>query len=182
MGRLCLLGAIAVGFLFFAASRATMTNDQPSAKPAAGLELLRVELPDGDRWLLGERGLGRPFVARLLLTNRGETPLKIWHPDCTEGSAAAGVWLIPGDGKKLILRRKPVERAAGVATAKTIKPNEVVRIDLELLRLIDSKSPAAGTYRVVGVYENDLPRVEQITVWSGRLEKAADHAISIVRP
>ena len=56
-----------------------------------GLEFIRLDLPDGTRWVLGEGAIGRPFMARLVLANQGNRPIRIWDPNESEGSSCRGL-------------------------------------------------------------------------------------------
>jgi hypothetical protein len=132
-----------------------------------GLELLRVELPDGRNWILGTGGIGRPFMVRLLLTNRGTTTLKIWDPRNSEGSQCPGVILIDTQSQQTVLQ-PPVVSRSGVPSIWTIEPDQVVMIELDLLRLIGKRSVPPGEYRLQGLYQNALSQSFTTTgVWVG---------------
>ena len=49
--------------------------------------------------------------------------------------------LVDGHGRKTELKPRGSARSAGIPSARTLKPSEVVVIELELLRLVDVISP-----------------------------------------
>lgn len=139
----------------------------------AGLAFLRVDFPDGTAWTLGKGGIGRPFMARLLLVNQGTVPVTIWDYKNSEGAQDPGVILTDKNGKETILRPPPIERAAGVPTVITIQPHQVLPIDLELLRLIGERGLPSGKSSLKGFYENKLKNdgtFIKTPVWLGRIE------------
>ena len=143
------------------------------AQPQAGLASLRVDLPDGTKWILGNGGIGRPFKARLLLVNRGKESVTIWDYQNSEGAQCPGVILTDEHGKKTILRPPPMLRLAGVPSVITIQADGVIAIELELLRLIGENGLPPGKYRLKAFYENKLANDKvfiKSKVWVGRME------------
>ncbi len=147
------------------------------------LEFVRLDLPDGTNWVLGEGGIGRPFLARLVLANNGRRPIQIWDPAGSEGSVCPLVVLADAQGRETIIRPKPVLRLAGVATARTLAAGDVVVIDLELLRLVDEESPPPpGDYTIRAIYANRLDQAFPITgVWTGTIQSNRQ-AMKIIAP
>jgi hypothetical protein len=151
---------------------------------SAGLTFLRVDLPDGKTWTLGQRGIGRPFMAVLLLSNEGQTPIKLWDHKNSEGAQSPGVILTDAKGQETILRPAPIARAAGFPTVETLQPHGVIGIELELLRLIGQRGLPPGAYKLKGIYENKLKNETDFIkgeVWTGRIESAPVE-IAIVAP
>jgi hypothetical protein len=148
---------------------------------AGGLEILRVELPDGATWTLGPGGVGRPFRVRILLVNRGGEPLRIWDPANSEGSQAPIVVLTGAGGRRTVLRPPPFERS-GAPTVWTIEPQQLRAIELDLLRLVGERSLEPGTYTLQAGYENALPAVGGMGgVWTGRVASEGQE-VRVVRP
>jgi hypothetical protein len=146
------------------------------------LDLLRVDLPDGTTWTLGDKGVGRPFMASLLLCNKGKAAIRIWDPTNSEGSACPRITLTDATGKETVLQKAPIERSAGAPTIWTIEPNQVIKIDLELLRLIGEHSLPAGTYKLRAFYQNTLADSDPIKgVWTGQIASPVQE-IKIVAP
>jgi hypothetical protein len=172
---LLVMGGLLIGPHMLAADRKVpMTHKD--------LELVRVDLPDGKTWTLGAKGVGRPFMARLVLCNRGKAPIRIWDPANSEGSSCPRIVLTDFTGKETILQKAPVERSAGAPTFWTIEPNQVVKIDLELLRLIGEQSLPEGTYKLQGFYENAQGESDPIKgIWTGKIASAVQE-IKIVAP
>jgi len=145
---------------------------EPRERAAAvsDLSFASIELLDGERFILAEGGIGRPFLVRLLLVNRGETPLRLWQPGTGEADACPAVLLADGDGEEIVLRVPPTLRVTGVPQATALEPGRLLRIDLDLLRLVGGGSPAPGGYRLRGLYESVIPRSMGVEgVWTGRL-------------
>ena len=143
------------------------------AQPQPGLALLRTDLPDGAKWILGNGGIGRPFKARLLLVNQGKEPVTIWDYQNSEGSQCPGVILTDEKGKETILRPAVMERITGVPSAIVIPPTQTIAIELELLRLIGERGLPPGKYRLKGFYENKLKNDKSFIkseVYLGRIE------------
>lgn len=160
----------------------TMAADPKVPMVHKDLELLRVDLPDGKMWTLGDKGVGRPFMARLVLRNRGKAAIRIWDPANSEGSSCPRIVLTDFTGKETVLQQTPVERSAGVPTCWTIEANQVVKIDLELLRLIGEHSLPEGTYKLQGIYQNGLADSDPIKgVWTGQIASPVQE-IKIVAP
>jgi hypothetical protein len=154
------------------------------AQPPAGLAILRVDLPDGTKWTLGDGGIGRPFKARLLLVNQGKDPVTIWDYQNSEGAQCPGVMLTDEKGKETILLPPPFPRLAGVPTVITIPPTQIIAIELELLRLIGERGLPPGKYRLKAFYENKLKNDKvfiKSEVWVGRMESEPVE-ITIVAP
>jgi hypothetical protein len=161
------LSVIAGGIVLYSEAAET---EKPMSNSENGLELLRVELPDGQEWALGKGAVGRPFIARLLLINRSDGPLRIWDPLNSEGNQCVSLELTDQTGQKTVLRMPAIERSAGVPTVVLIEPNEVVRIDNELLRANFQAIPRPGSYTLTVTYENMLDSSGPIEgVWTGRL-------------
>ena len=142
-------------------------------KPLTGFAILRTDLPDGTTWILGDGGIGRPFMAWLLLVNEGKQPVTIWDYQNSEGACCPGVILTDEKGKETILRPAPTAQAAGIPSIITIEPHQIVRIELELLRLIGKHGLPPGPYKLKGFYENKLKNDEVFikkAVWVGRIE------------
>ena len=164
-----------------------LTSVAPAARnapAAAGLGFLKVDLPAGAKWILGAGGIGRPFEATLLLDNQGKTPVMIWDYKNSEGAQCPGVILTDAKGNKTVLQPPPIARAAGMPTVITIQPHGVIRIELELLRLIGERGLPPGRYQLRGFYENKLKNefdFIKAEVWTGRLESEAVE-IEIVAP
>jgi len=176
---LILMGVVAGGVVLFSEAAET---EKPMSKSENGLELLRVELPDGQEWALGKGAVGRPFIARLLLINRGDGPLRIWDPLNSEGSQCASVELTDQTGQKTVLRMPALERSAGTPSFVLLEPNEVVKIDNELLRATFETIPPPGSYTLTATYENALERSGPIkNVWTGRLS-SPPQKVQIVDP
>jgi hypothetical protein len=137
--------------------------------PEKGLEFVRLELPDGTSWTLGEGGIGRPFLARMVLSNIGPRPIKIWDPSGSEGSSCPRVVLTDARGRETVLRPTPVPRFAGVPLARALAPSEGVAIELELLRLVDVHSPPPpGEYRIRAIYSGAPEEDPSIKgIWPG---------------
>ena len=76
------------------------------AQRQPGLAVLRVDLPDGAKWTLGDGGIGRPFKARLLLVNHGKDPVTIWDYQNSEGAQCPGVILTDEKAKKPFCGRR----------------------------------------------------------------------------
>jgi hypothetical protein len=151
---------------------AAMPGDErpPVARQFRGLQLLALDLRDGTSWVLGPGGLGRPFLARMLLTNIGDAPLRIWDPDNSEGSQCPSIILSDAKGKDIELRPAPIERSSGVPTVWTINPKQVVAINLEMLRLVGTNSPPPGTYKIRAFYRNTEADSATIKgVWTGHI-------------
>jgi hypothetical protein len=148
-----------------------------------GLAFVRLDLDDGRRWILGEGGIGRPFLARLVLANNAKNPIKIWHPLETEGSGCARVVLTDALGRETVLQPPIIPRFAGVAMGRTIAPSEVLTIELELLRLIDVNAPPPpGDYKIQAFYESPAdPETKTRGIWTGTLHSDAI-PITIVAP
>ncbi|MGE3818398.1 MAG: hypothetical protein AB7I30_03110, partial [Isosphaeraceae bacterium] len=53
---------------------------------SGGLEILKPGLPDGSQWILGPKGIGRPFRVRLTLSNVSDGPIALWDLADSEGS------------------------------------------------------------------------------------------------
>jgi hypothetical protein len=162
---------------------AAASDEQPKDEQKRGLKLLRVDFPDGTRWTLGEGGLGRPFMVRLVLTNDGPEPVRIWDPHNSEGASCPRVALTDPQKRETILLPPGIARAAGIPTTVTLKPQEVFVIELDLLRLIDERGLAPGKYQLQGRYENDLKEAGFgiKDVWTGKLSSELQ-AMEIVRP
>jgi len=135
---------------------------------------LSLQLPDGDAWVLGPKGLGRPFMARLLLSNAGDAPVTIWDPHNSEGATLPFVTLTDVAGKQTVFRPAPIARAAGFPTAWIFKPHEVRVIEIELLRLVDAKNvPAPGKYTIKAGYANENGEASGPVngpIWTGAIE------------
>ncbi len=170
--RLTRLVAIPLlALLAFPLDRAQLVANA-DAQPAEPLSL-HLALPDGNTWVLGEHGVGKPFMARLLLDNRGKTPVTIWDYRNTEGSSAPGVTLTDAQGNSTILRPPPMERAAGVPTVITIQPTQVIAIELELLRLVGERDLPPGKYKLSAFNENKFKNASPFVkaeVWMGHIE------------
>jgi len=150
--------------------RAVVTAEPRAAAPAGELSFASIELVDGDRWKLAEGGIGRPFTVRLLLVNRGATPLRLWQTGSAEGDACPVVLLEDAAGCETVLQPPPALRISGVPHVTTVEPGRLLRIDLDLLRLLGPASPPPGAYRLRAVYENMIPRSMGVGgVWTGRL-------------
>ena len=143
-----------------------------AAPPEKSLEFVRLELSDGTSWILGEGGVGRPFLARLVLANNGKRPITIWDPTGAEGSSCPQVVLADAKGRETILRPRAVARAAGVPMGRTLAPTEVFAIELELLRLVDVNSPPPpGEYTIRAIYRSEAienPFIKDI--WTGTIQ------------
>ncbi len=174
-------------FACFAIVLLAVTSLAPAAAdaPAAGgLNLLKVDLPDGGKWILGEGGVGRPFMATLLLDNPGKTPVTLWDHQNSEGAQCPGVVLTDPKGKQTVLQPPAIARAGGIPTVVTIQPHGVMRIELELLRLIGERGLPPGKYQLRGFYENKLKNdfgFIKAEVWTGWIESEAV-TIEIVAP
>ena len=144
---------------------------------------IRFELPDGREWIVGDRGIGRPFLARLILVNDSRKPIKFWDPSGSEGSLCPSVVMDDGMGHEVVFRPPPVARAAGVPSTVTIQPSQSLTIDLELLRLVKPKSPpVAGEYTLHAVYESAVSTFPGFQdVWSGKL-RSEPLEITVVSP
>src|SRR3984957_17059267 len=154
------------------------------AQPPAGLAILRADLPDGTKWILGTGGIGRPFKASILLVNQGKEPVTIWDYQNSEGAQCPGVILTDEKGKETILLPPPFLRLAGVPSVITIPPTQIIAIELELLRLIGERGLPPGKYRLKAFYENKLKNDKTFIksdVWLGRIESEAVE-ITIVAP
>jgi hypothetical protein len=139
------------------------------AADVSDLSFASIELLDGERWILAEGGIGRPFGVRLLLVNRGKTGLRLWQPGTGEADACPAV-LLADDWEENVLRAPPTLRVTGVPQATVLEPGRLLRIDLDLLRLVGGASPAPGGYRLRGLYESVIPRSMGVEgVWTGRL-------------
>ncbi len=150
---------------------------------ANGLSL-KLELPDGEKWVLGEKGIGRPFLARLYVCNNGEEDVRVWDPANSEGSVSPSVILTNGKtSRQFLLRPLFVNRTTGPATFNVLKPHEVLSINLELLRLVDEQcSPSAGEYLVTARYENSRDHGGQVkNIWTGRITSESKQ-IQILAP
>ncbi|HWE35699.1 MAG TPA: hypothetical protein VG406_03940 [Isosphaeraceae bacterium] len=167
------LGALALGAVRGRAAEAA----------GKGLEFVRLDLPDGDRWVLGEGAVGRPFLARLVLANAGTRPIKLWEPTDAEGAACPKVVLTDARGHETVLRPRPVPRAAGVPGARTLAPGATLDIELELLRVVDEDAPPPpGDYTIRASYANTLAAAFVIDgVWTGSIASES-HRIRIVPP
>lgn len=154
----------------------------PAAAAASDFSFAALELLDGERWTLAEGGVGRPFSTRLLLVNRGPTSIRVWQPGTTEGDACIALLLSDADGRETVLRPAPTLRITGEPQITTVEPGRLLRIDLDLLRLVRFRSPAPGSYRLQGVYENVLPRSMGVDgLWTGRIASES-HGITITPP
>ncbi len=148
----------------------------------AGPTILSLRLPDGDEWTLGPRAIGRPFLARITLTNEGDAPIVLWDPDNSEGSACASVTLTDEAGRSTVLRPRPMRRAGGGPTVVSVPPSRVLIYDLELLRLVGPESLPPGRYTVTPSYENDRKSSPPMPeVWTGKVQ-GEPQAIRIVLP
>lgn len=161
-----------------------MIGSSVFADPKESPLMLRADLPDGAKWILGDGGIGRPFKARLLLTNRGKEPLTIWDYQNSEGAQCPGVILTDEKGKETILRPPSFPRLAGVPSVITIPADGVIAVELELLRLIGERGLPSGKYRLKAFFENELKNDQvfiKAEVWVGRIE-SEPLEITIVSP
>jgi len=149
-------------------------------KVSGGLTLLRVQLQDGQEWILGSalgrKDVGRPFAVALILANTGASPVAIWDPTNSEGATAPGIILADAKGGEIAMKAKPIARAAGIPSVWTLKTNEVRTVTLDLLRLVPNGGIRAGSYSVRGVFENRLANDKTFIkspVWMGRIESDA---------
>ena len=150
--------------------RAAVTAAPHAAAPAGDLSFASLELVDGDCWKLAKGGIGRPFTVRLFLVNRGATPLRLWQTGSAEGDACPVVLLEDAAGCETVLRPPPALRVSSVPHVTTVEPGRLLRIDLDLLRLLGPASPPPGSYRLRAVYENVISRAMGVGgVWTGRL-------------
>jgi len=173
-----------VSFLTLATMRSQPAAEEPKAVPKGQGLKLKVELPDGDKWVLGENGIGRPFLARLTLSNQGEEDIRVWNPTGSEGRVSPSIVLTNSKTtRQFLLRPHFVNRTTGPATFEVIKPHESIGIDLELLRLVDEEcSPSAGNYNMSAYYQNEIERGGIVKdIWKGRI-MSETHEIQIVAP
>ena len=158
--RLCVAakncGILATGLLGLVMAGSGLAVSQMKADQ--NLEFLRLELPDGKSWVLGAGGIGRPFLVKLLLVNRGQTTFNLWDPRDAEGSEAARIALTDGLGRRTVLAPAAPAARSGVPGALPVRANQVVAIELDLLRLIGTRSLAPGEYKIQGLYENHIGR------------------------
>ena len=185
----CAVVCLIAGLGVLGASATNMSADEPVAAaqtaPASslnGLTFNGVNLPDGKDWILGTafgmNDVGRPFDAVLVLSNTGDGPLTLWDAYNSEGATASGVIITDEKGKETVLKALPIERSAGVPSVWTLKPHEVRTIRIELLRLVPSTGIPPGTYKLRGVYANNLRNdgffikgeVWKGDVWTGLIE------------
>ena len=153
-------------------------------KPPAGLAFLRADLFDGTTWTLGHGGVGRPFMVSLALVNEGKQTVTIWDYKNSEGAQCPGVVLTDEAGKETVLQPAPIPRLAGIPSVINIGPNDVIRIDLDLLRLIGEHGLPPGRYTLKGFYENKMKNdgiFIKKDVWMGRIE-SKPVAMTIVAP
>lgn len=132
---------------------------------SGGLAILKPRLPDGRTWTLGPKGLGRPFMVRMVLSNISEAPISLWALGNSEGSGCPAVEIVDADGAKRTLRAPAVERSGAPAVA-TIPPTRTLVHEIELLRLIGEDSPPPGRYTLRLAYENRDPGRG---TWTGRI-------------
>lgn len=143
----------------------------PPIEDPGGLALTSCRLPDGRAWTLGPKGVGRPFMARLTLSNRGDAPIHLWDPKNTEGMACASILLTDAAGDSRRLKPVAAPRAGGVATFLKLDPKQTVTLELELLRLVGEDPLPPGKYVLTPIYENDLgSKPPKPDVWIGKLE------------
>ena len=109
-------------------------------------------------------------MAWLLLVNGGKQSVTIWDYQNCEGAQCPGVILTDEKGKETVLRPAAMARAAGIPTVVNIEPQQVIRIELELLRLMGEHGLPPGRYKLKGFYENkeknDSPFIKK-EVWMG---------------
>ena len=179
-----LLGCLAVSCVVpnGAGSHGGADEDEKAPRSLGGLEFLPLDLPDGGTWTLGSRGMGRPFLARLRLSNRSDKPIRLWDPENSEGSRCAFVELTDGHGRRTLLRPPAVERS-GTATVVTVPPHGVLKLDLELLRLIGERPLPPGKYALRATYENRLDHVFGMRdIWTGRIAAEAREITVVATP
>lgn len=134
------------------------------------LSFAGIELLDGERWTLANGGIGRPFTLRLLLVNRGLDPVRLWQPGTAEGDTCPLVLLVDAAGTETVLRPPPNLRIGGVPHVSVVDTGRLLRIDLDLLRLVGPESPKPGAYRIRALYENVIPRSMGVEgIWTGRV-------------
>jgi hypothetical protein len=160
------------------------SDDRAGERMHGGLELLRPALPDGGTWLLGEAGVGRPFLARILIVNRSQAQILLWEHETTEGTLCAAVELTDAAGRTHLLKPPVIERTGSGPARIAIAPNAIHRIDLELLRASGIRELEPGDYELRVVYMNRNPGSSAPPVWTGRLvsEAVAIRIVPLGRP
>ncbi|MDX2038284.1 MAG: hypothetical protein SFX72_16665 [Isosphaeraceae bacterium] len=156
-------------------------DDRAEERMHGGLEILRPGLPDGQTWLLGEAGVGRPFLARILIVNRSQASIVLWDHETTEGSLCAAVELTDAAGRTRLLKPPVIERTGSGPARIAIAPNAIHRLELELLRASGIRELEPGDYELRVVYLNRNAGTSAPPVWTGRLVSEAV-AIRIVPP
>lgn len=153
-----------------ALTSAALAGGQQPVTPAV---TLRLGLPDGLTWTLGEGGIGRPYMVQFVLTNHFDTPITIWDYKNKEGAQTFGVILTDETGKEIVLRPLPIERKAGDPTIITIEPYRSIVAEFEMLRMVGEHGLPPGHYWLRGFYENEMKneyKFLKADVWTGRLD------------
>jgi len=167
---------VLVGMACAGGSDVTVKTPAPSP-----LAIVGISTPDGEQWVLGERGVGRPFGVRVVLANQGSSDLRVWRPDSADGVGLVEVLLTDTHGHSTVLRWAAKPRF-GRPAPMLLKPHETAVYSVELLRAsgIDGLQP--GDYRLTAQYR--VPASEDarsMGVWTGEVTSDTLN-IRIVRP
>jgi hypothetical protein len=180
-----MITSIAIVGCLLALAAHSLADDAGAPQPGDPAKLtLQLQLPDGNAWTLGAGGIGRPFMARLLLINPGQKPVRTWGYSGPEGAQCPSVTLTDEKGRVTTLRPPAEMRLAGVPVPMILQPAEVVPINLELLRLIGEHGLPPGKYKIQAFYENSLkdePPFVTDPIWTGRIQSQATD-MTIVAP
>jgi len=177
---MCLVGV--VGLLVSVPPRPGA--EEPTVKSEKSGLAIELQLPDGHDWVLDKGGLGRPFLARLVLVNWGPESIRVWTPEVGEGRLCPSVSLTNRlSGHLVVLRPRLSPVPDGIASFSTIKPGEVKSIELELLRLIGECSPPEGIYMTTAHYISTIDRSGTLVkgVWTGSIKSGVEE-VRIVAP
>jgi hypothetical protein len=146
------------------------------------LGFVSLGFPDGKDWILGKGGLGRPFSVRFVLGNDGEAPIRLWNAKDAEGLRCPSIRLTNTDGKVIVLRPEAPNARSGVPGSVELAPHQTIAIELDLLRMIGTRSLAPGAYRLQGIYENRVTDTAFVKgLWTGEIRSMTE-TIRIVAP